>query len=237
MDGKRRRLNGPGIESLPDHLLVEVASFLRKESRALWAVAMGAPSSNWSASRVPIAACGKILTLMRENWRDEWAAFDCGDFSCDSTDGRGLSDDDLGAVLICIDGARSVESLYLTGCTRLTGKGIGPLRGSTVLKRIDISLVKTSDHRPDACALELDQVLPVLDSIIANKDNKLRHLQLPKKWRSEKDGSLDEFIRRYNRSLDMTTEECSQCEEEARKSVYVYFYVFVSQCSVFLTRD
>ncbi|EJK52521.1 hypothetical protein THAOC_28189, partial [Thalassiosira oceanica] len=219
MEGKRRRLDGPGVESLPGHLLVEAASFLRRESRALWAVSMGAPSSRWSAPRAPTAAGRQILTLLREDWRDEWAAFDFGDFLCDSNDGRRLSDDDLGAVLVCIDGARSVRSLRLTGCSLLAGREIGPLRESTVLKRVDISLVKTRDHRPDACGLELDQVLPVLDSIIAKKENKLRHIQLPKKWLSEKDASLDGFIGRYNRALDLMTKECCQCEEEARSSV------------------
>ncbi|EJK48044.1 hypothetical protein THAOC_33196 [Thalassiosira oceanica] len=177
--------------------------------------------------RAPTAAGKQILTLMREDWRDEWAAFDFGDFlrpqrpdgiTLRNTIG-GLSDDDLGAVLICIDGARSVRSLRLTGCSLLTGRGIGLLRESTVLERVDISLVKTRDHRPGACGLELDQVLPVLDSIISNKENKLRHIQLPKKWRSEKDASLDGFIGRYNHALDLMTKECCQCEEEAGSSV------------------
>ena len=229
MDGKRRRLDGPGVGSLPDHLLVEVASFLRKESRALWAVSMGAPSCHWSAARAPTPAGRKVLTLLREDWRDEWAVFDFGDFlRPQSSNGffhsntiGGLSDDDLQAVLICIDGARSVKSLYLTGCTRLTGRGISPLRESTILERVDISLVMTRDYRPEdkrSCGLELDQVLPVLDTILANKGNRLRHIQLPKKWRNEKDGSLNRFMSRYNCALGLTTEKCCQCEEEARKS-------------------
>ena len=235
-----READGPHIDGLPDHLLVEVASFLGKECRALWAVSMTAPSAHWTASSAVSAKGGQILTLQRMSWREEWREFDFGSFllqpssrkehrsyNIDHWD-RGmayvkLSDDDLSAVLIRIDAASNVESLYLSWCHFLTGRGLEPLSGSTALRRIDISLAGRKSSNVDVqCALELGAVLPVLESIVAKGDNKLCHIQFPKEWRdSEYDSeyeSLRRFIASYNDMLSRTAHKCCQCNALSSKS-------------------
>ena len=217
-----REEDGLHIDDLPDHLLVEVASFLGKECRALWAVSMSAPSAHWTATSAVSAKGRRILTLQRESWREEWREVDFGKFQPSTfrrkengiiiIQSRRFSDDDLKAVLLCIDAATTVGSLFLTsGCEKLTGGGLEPLRGSTVLRRVDLS----SGHK---CSLDLEVVLPVLDSIVSSNDNKLRHIQFPKKWRDAKHESLSRFISRYNDMLETRVQNCCQCDASACKS-------------------
>ena len=227
------------IDDLPDLLLVEVASFLRKECRALWAVSMSAPSEHWSTSSVVSGKGKQILTLQRENWQKEWQEFEFLNFHLQQWDLRSgialsLSDDDLKAVLICIGAATNVRSMYLSvtdlgGDNRLTGRGLEPLSGSTALRRIDISLVgryagrsivcphERARYQSVNCSLELGEVLPVLHSIVESNGNKLRHIQFPKKWRDVKHESLNRFIARYNDMLAMTVHNCCQCNATACK--------------------
>ena len=222
--------DGLHIDDIPDHLLVEVSSFLRKECRALWAISMSAPSEHWTTSSVVPAKGQQILTLKRESWREEWQEVDFAHFKkqYDFRSGRwtdielSLSDDDLKAVLICIGAATNVESLLLSDCNRLTGRGLAPLSGSTALRRVDIGLVNKyhcgSTGTDVECSLELGEVLPVLESIVASNDNKLRHIQFPKKWRDAKHDGLSCFIARYNNMLEMMDQKCCQCNESACKS-------------------
>ena len=117
-----REKDGLHIDDLPDHLLVEVASFLRKECRALWAVSMSAPSEHWSTSSVVSGKGKQILTLQRKSWREEWREVDFGKFQPSTfrrkengiiiIQSRRLLDDDLKAVLLCIDAATTVGSLF-----------------------------------------------------------------------------------------------------------------------------
>ena len=240
-----RELDVLHIDDLPDHLLVEVASFLGRECRALWAVSMSAPSEHWTASSAVSAKGKQILTLQRDDWRKEWREFDFGNFhdqfnSCSGGDKDiiklSLSDDDLKAVLICIDAASTVESLRLSlmrfnriktirlakDSTCITGSGLAPLTGSSVLRRIDISTV--GKYHPYGglqyeCSLELGAVLPILQSIVASNENRLCHVQLPKKWRDAKPEGLGRFIMRYNDMLDARACTCCQCDSPACKSV------------------
>ena len=52
-----------------------------------------------------------------------------------------LTDYDIQAVLWCIDAANKVKRLSLTHCVNITGTCLEPLRGSTVIEQIDMSLV------------------------------------------------------------------------------------------------
>ena len=90
-----------------------------------------------------------------------------------------------------------------------------------MLRRIDISLVGEYHEysREVECNLELGEVLPILDSIVANNGNKLCHIQFPKKWRDAKHESLSRFILRYNDMLDRRDRQCCQCDELACKSI------------------
>ena len=58
--------------------------------------------------------------------------------------GRSLTDDDIRWVLSAIDGVNTIKSLKLTHCFNITGECLESLSRSTVLERIDLSLV--DDH-------------------------------------------------------------------------------------------
>ncbi|EJK46020.1 hypothetical protein THAOC_35336 [Thalassiosira oceanica] len=190
---------------------------------------MGAPSGHWTTSSVVPAKCQQILTIQQENWREEWKEFDFGRFQRQNDFYSGvwnkielsLSDDDLTAVLICIGAATNVESVYLSACHRLTGRGLIPLSGSTALRRIDISLVSRYHcfGTDVECSLELGEILPVLESILLI-GNGLRHIQFPKKWRDAKHEGLSHFIARYNDMLEMTDRKCCQCFVPASPAIH-----------------
>ena len=73
-----------------------------------------------------------------------------------------LTDDDLGALLVVIDGRNKLKKLFLTetgpgpwknGLSRITGYGLEPLRGSDVMVQIDIDYPDISE----------DVTLPIIE--------------------------------------------------------------------------
>ena len=255
------------FNDFPDFLVTAVTSFLAKESRALLAVAVTAPSTSWrcgggrsskpSAKGLSILAgsslsdsvcdfslgddeCdgeidGEVLHISRllqtaalESMRlaNEWKSFDFGDLQLAAGKryapfGGSLDDDDLRAVLLCIDAAKNVESLKLTRCYNITGRGLEPLRGSKTLERIDLSLV--GDHDDPRVyigigKIKVKEVVPILKSIVINKSSgacpQLRHVQLPFQWRQEKKEELTYFMFAYTGFLHMgSTRVCCNYTE------------------------
>ena len=55
---------------------------------------------------------------------------------------------DLRAMLVCIDAKNNLKRLNLTHCFGIVGTGLEPLRGSTVLEKLDLGLV---------CQMEMPQ--------------------------------------------------------------------------------
>eukprot|EP00985_Skeletonema_marinoi_P006094 scaffold2645_cov96-Skeletonema_marinoi.AAC.1 len=53
-----------------------------------------------------------------------------------------LSDGDISAVLTCIDAVNRLKTLKLTNCINIIGVGLEPLRGSSIIEQIDLSLVE-----------------------------------------------------------------------------------------------
>ena len=88
-----------------------------------------------------------------------------------------------------------MNTLKLTGCINITGCGLEPLRGSSVLEQVDLSLV--GQHESPVITHETmiseAAVITILDSIIGSRHAVLKHIQLPKKWRNEPSTSLDAF--------------------------------------------
>ena len=142
------------FNDFPDFL---VASFLSQESRFLLAVAVTAPSTSWRcgggsrpkpSAKILVGAslCPDFVCDGAQRLGDEWKSFDFGNLQLATGKryapfGGSLDNDDLRAVLLCIDAANNVESLKLTRCYNITGRGLEPLRGSKTLERIDLSLV------------------------------------------------------------------------------------------------
>jgi len=182
---KRRKISPPGnlnLTDIPDTILADVGSYLPKPSRALFAVAVTAPSSlwrgsNWDQHLLPPSRAAKVILSSQS----DWDVLDFGEI--ENNLALKLGDRDVKDVLVCIDAANNLKCLKLAGCVNITGQGLEPLRGSVVLEQADLSLVKMHESptiNPDPLLSE-DTVLPILSSIVDTHGNNVKHLYLPKK--------------------------------------------------------
>jgi len=245
------------IIDLPDEALAVVAQFLTKPSQALFAVAITAPSSSWLRFESDVdvnvidqctkisPACQAILSLnpdLNENLNDDsnnWSTLDFADLETNLA--RRLTDDDIHAILTCIDAKSNLQVLKMTNCINITGRGLMPLRGSSVLKQIDLSLVGKYDNPKFKMCQPVDdatnimmcqlvdstkhnnklpritehQVLPILDSIIdATPRASLVQLTLPKSFRNGASPTslMEDFIFKYDSHLEVLGGTCTKCK-------------------------
>ena len=162
------------LSDLPTGALAHVSSFLAAPSRALFAVALNSRDSN-------SAIAG-----------DDWDVLDFGEIEKDLA--TKISDEDIRCVLLSIDAVNNLKKLRLTNCINISGIGLEPLRGSTIIEQINLSLVgdhespKLDPEPPISCA----EVIPILDSIIQRgEDCSLEYLQFPNEWRRERNTESD----------------------------------------------
>ena len=202
-------INAPKLGDFPDALLATVASYLPQTSCAFFAVAM--MSSPNEDSSLQLSSVSNTILAQHQNW--DTLDFEDIDKSCQ----KRLTDRDIHQILVCIDAVNNLRSLKLTHCFNVTGAGLEPLRGSTVLERIDLSLVGAHESPviEPAPPLSVDAVVPILDSVIGREGNALVHIQLPKKWREEKSGILSSFLERFDGALNSRRFHCSlpSCEQ------------------------
>lgn len=187
LDRKRRRTDVQcnHIIDLPVGLLVHVTTYLAKPSRALFAVAMTASSSSsdWKTT---------LHYFMQEELSDnskailsslEWDLLDFEDI--EKSLAVKLTDDDLHAVLKwCISAHGVLKKLKLTGCINITGCSLEPLRRSTVIEQMDLSLSKQFESPRSNVESKISEevVIPILDSIISANGSSLKYLLLPICW-------------------------------------------------------
>jgi len=101
---------------------------------------------------------------------------------------------------------------------------VEPLRGSKILKRIDLSLVGEHDDPRVYSKLKVKEVVPILKSIVINKSigacQQLRHVQLPFQWRQEKKDELTYFMLAYNGLLHLSPSRmcCNHAEIECTEN-------------------
>ena len=131
---------------------------------------------------------------------NDWDTLDFGEIEKNLA--ARLSDDDLSSVLQHIDAARNVKRLKLTNCINFTGAGLRPLRGSTIIEQIDLSLV-CDDENPrldPEPPISCDAVLPILDSIIQSEGCALKDVQYPSAWQDNSlpDSEYSQFCSRFN---------------------------------------
>lgn len=60
-----------------------------------------------------------------------------------------LTDDDLRDTLLCVNAGDKLKRIKLTNCVSITGHGLEPLRGSSVLEQIDLCSFHTGDREND----------------------------------------------------------------------------------------
>ena len=138
---KRRKMTPSllHITNLPEGIFEHVAKYLAAPSILCAAVAFTASSKKFysmmsNGKRVVrgIFSQSKIILTAARN------ILDLGDV--ENCLARKLSDDDLAAMLVCINAVSNIKTLRLTGCVCINGRGLAPLMGSVVLKEIDLSL-------------------------------------------------------------------------------------------------
>lgn len=198
---KRKRDSDIRLTDITDALKINVASYLPQPSCISFALAVS--NSHDTSYEEPSALCMAIASAAKES------SIDMKDIQ--DILGRSLTDDDVRWVLIAIDAVNNIKSLKLTNCFALVGSGLTPLTGSVLLERIDLSLVgdhENPDINPEPL-ISVSVVVPILHSIIAEEGNELVHVQLPKKWRVERDIELGRFLAVFDMALRERSFTCS----------------------------
>ena len=211
----KRRKTEQGVAAclvdLPIGIFEHTAGFLAPISRALFAVALTNDENNNSPGENYSSIAGS-----------DWDTLDFGEI--EKVLAVRLSDDDIRDILQHIDAVNNVKRLKLTNCTNITGVGLEPLRGSTMIEQIDLSLVgdgenpRLLDPNPP---ISLQAVLPILDSIIRAEGCVLKYLQFPFTWRRNRstDSEFHAFILRYHQMwVTRDTVTCLYCDEDLLES-------------------
>jgi len=165
VDGSPQR-NITCLSELPAEPLSYVANFLATPSRALFAVALDERSDSLRNER-SYAIAG-----------NQWDVLDFGEIEKELT--VKLTDDHIERVLQCIDAVNKVKRLKLTNCANITDAGLDPLRGSSIIEQIHLSLF-TEHQRPilyPEPPISCDIDLPILHSIIEREGCSLKHIQI-----------------------------------------------------------
>ncbi|KAL9184907.1 hypothetical protein ACHAXT_002684 [Thalassiosira profunda] len=226
--GKRQRTSPSGgdqhlniLAHLPELALTHAASYLPRPSRALLAVAMAAPSQSWQqyySEGTPrtLSAAGRAVL-----GNGRWEELDFEEVEKELA--SKLTDDDVAAMLICIDAKTNLRKLKLSGCVNISGSGLEPLRQSVVLEHADLSLVGQHEKpnvRP-LPMLEVGVVCDVLQSIVRlGGNNSLKLLTLPKMWSNTetpamwREGTaLRSFMGEYAEVFRNRNPPCSNCND------------------------
>ena len=131
----------------------------------------------------------RISYMRNDKYEEDWKVLDLLDL--DKSLRMRLTDGDIAGILICIDAINNLEMLRLPYCINVRGDGLAPLRGSIVLERADLSIV--SEVGSMTPKLSINSVLPVLDSIIAMRQNSMSRLHTPKEWSDTYSERLNNF--------------------------------------------
>ena len=153
---------------------------------------------------------------------NQWDILDFGDIEEDLA--AKITDDDIQKMLLCIDAVNKLKQLKLTNCVNIAGAGLEPLRGSSVIEVIDLSLVAYHQNpsiTPEP-SISCDDVLPILilDSVLEST----QYFQFPAKWRngSMVDSEFDAFLGRCNQTWrNRDTKICLACEDELPRVLFV----------------
>lgn len=177
---KKRKMSCMCLTNLQHEHLISVANYLPKTQRALFASALTAPSSSWRSSGwkgKPNAASKAIITSANPDGRGfRWEVLDFDYNNIDESLAAKLTDDDIGALLVCIDAKNTLEMMNMRKLPQVVGYGLEPLMGSKVLGEFNVSRMYYSSFSKEA-------VVPILDSIISTDGNDL-YVFFPSNWGS-----------------------------------------------------
>ena len=135
---------------------------------------------------------------LKEYYDTKWEVLDFADIER-SLESR-LTDDDIGAILVCIDAKNHLKRLKLRNNFDFVGHGLQPLCGSNVLEALDLGLTGKQLERTDSVyeirdfnmvdnlcqvietKLSECAVCDVVESILESDGNSFKRLQLPCKF-------------------------------------------------------
>jgi hypothetical protein len=204
-----------------------VATYLAPISRILFAVAITPPISPYET----IMARSRSKKEKNPSIAGtDWVTLDFGQIEKELA--AKLSDDDVRDVLLHINAANKLKKLLLTNCTNITGAGIRPLRGSTTIEQIDLSLVGKFQSPNAASAFIAARisfsckiVLPILDSIISNGALcKLKYLHFPYVWRVK---ALEMWENAYVSTLERLEAQLASEGVDTGSSPEIDFHAFL----------
>lgn len=137
---------------------------------------------NVSESRYNEAFEASLKQQLEEYYEGQWGILDFADI--EKSLASRLTDDDIGAILVCIDAKNNLKRLKLAHCFNVVGHGLNPLRRSTILEKIDMGLVRQFEapEMLDGARISQEVVFDILDSILCVKENSFRRLQVPMNW-------------------------------------------------------
>ncbi|KAL7446469.1 hypothetical protein ACHAXM_010485 [Skeletonema potamos] len=154
---------------------------------------------------------GCLSKQLKEYYNGRWETLDFVDVPL-SLASR-LTDDDLAAILLCVDAKHNIQQRKLTHCTNIVGYGLEPLRQSTVLEKLNLGLVRQfeapywlqisigrSEFLFDDAKLSEDPVCDLIDSILREEGNSFKRLQYPYKW-SNKSSEPDTIVPMYDKQV------------------------------------
>jgi len=121
-----------------------------------------------------------------------------------------LTDDDIGAILVCIDAKNKLQKLKLFNCQKISGVGLESLHKSMMLEEI------AAPNPGKSMSKEL--LSSMINSILDMDGHSLRKLQLPIRWRRGKarnESPVKEVLTRFNEMLVNNRDvKCVQCNNE-----------------------
>lgn len=217
----------PSSLSITDYLtddhLVSIASYLPGTSCVNLTVALTAPSEAWlsDTSRAIISAS-----------QDSWETLDFANFG--DVVANKLTDDDIRAILVCIDAKNKVKILRLRSCTLLVGHGLEPLRGSTVLEDIDLSQT-TGYIFIETTPFSQASILSILENILDIEGGLQKHLNMdrdiPKEWRKD-----SEFVQNLKQLL-LSKGTCEAHDMNCSGELVACLTCFRSFCDIYQHTD
>jgi len=209
------------LTNLPN--LTLVASYLPKISRVLLAIALFGNNGHEST------ASKAILSAPEQEDEEYWETLDFEELERNLT--MKLNDGHISTILKYIDAKNKLKSIKMTGCTSILGHGLAPIRTSTVIKRMDLVLVKPTaeDQLKDGTKysdtklvfkLNEQNILPILHDIISQPSCSLSYLQLPPNGDNGRASeAISDLARRFirfkkkNQNVKCSSSKCRQsCE-------------------------
>ena len=188
-------------------------------------------STRPSRYNIPSYAKGHITEneRMEEYYNDaNWEVLGFNDIGFNE-----LTDDDIGALLVCIDAKNKLKTLRLSYCEHMNGYGLEPLIGSTVLEHIDLRSKRKG-------LLSLMTTIPILDRIVGIDGNSMREVHLPNEWKKKhrNESPLSEFLVRFNTQMSRCIQNgkvvCKQCkkviEDTESSSCFTCFMCICNDC-------